>query len=210
MKHIMFDIDGTLIESFEFDEVCFIDAVRQVTELCINKDWATYPDVTDRGLLMTFIERQAPQYQINTLEPLVKAQFICNVKAYLNSTPAKELPGAKHFVAYLLASKDHHVTIATGGWEETARMKLQSAGFDISNIMLASSNDHHRRIEIMTLASSTARIATGDTLSYFGDAQWDVDACNELDINLILVGDRAVHHQRIKNFQDLEIALEHI
>ena len=209
MKHIMFDVDGTLIESFEFDEVCFIDAVRQVTGLSISKEWATYPHVTDRGLLMTFIERQAPHYELGILEPLVKAQFIRNIEDYLESTPAKEVPGAKHFVAHLLASECHHVSIATGGWGETARMKLQSAGFDISNIMLASSNDHHRRVEIMTLASSTAHIANGDTLSYFGDAQWDVDACNELDINLILVGDRAVHHQRIENFEHVESLLRH-
>lgn len=205
----MLDIDGTLIKSFEFDEVCFIDAVQKVTGLCINKEWDTYPDVTDRGLLMTFIERQAPHYQLRALESLVKAQFINNIEVYLNHTPAKEVPGARQFVEHLRSSEDYCVTIATGGWGETARMKLRSAGFDISNIVLTSSNDHHRRVEIMKLASSAASIKNSDSLTYFGDAQWDIDACTELGFNLVIVGDRTAHHQRIENFEHLESALKH-
>jgi len=43
VKHIMLDVDGTLIESFEFDEQCFTDAVKQITGLSIESDWDSYP-----------------------------------------------------------------------------------------------------------------------------------------------------------------------
>jgi len=207
VKHIMLDVDGTLIESFEFDEQCFTDAVKQITGLSIESDWDSYPNVTDRGLLMTFIERQAPHYKLAELEPLVKQQFISNITDHLKSNPAREVRGARAFVRHLLSSNRFVVSIATGGWGETAKLKLGSAGFDIRGIRLISSNHHHQRTKIMKLAIDTT--GNVNNLTYFGDAQWDVDACEELSMNLVIVGDRVPHSQRIENFLSINSALRY-
>ncbi|WP_114764533.1 HAD family hydrolase [Vibrio rhodolitus] len=207
MKHVMLDVDGTLIQSYEFDEQCFIDAVYETTGLKILNDWHNYPNVTDRGILKTFIERQAPQYSIEELENIVKPVFVKNIQNSINREPAQEVPGAKGFVSHLLSSNLHLVSIATGGWGETAKIKLASAGFEIDQLPIASSNDHYSRIEIMNLAKSKADLTLKMPITYFGDAEWDVRACEELGVNLVIVGERVEHRQSIPNFNSLEQAL---
>ena len=49
------------------------------------------------------------------------------------------------------------ISFATGGWYESAILKLESAGIKISNIPIASANDHHSRIEIMKIAEKTTK-----------------------------------------------------
>lgn len=50
----MFDIDGTLIESDDFDSECFTEAVKEVTGFDIDTDWSRYEHVTDAGILNEF------------------------------------------------------------------------------------------------------------------------------------------------------------
>ncbi|KXF83260.1 HAD family hydrolase [Enterovibrio coralii] len=210
MNHVMLDIDGTLIQSYEFDEKCFIDAVREVTGLELKADWENYPHVTDRGILKTFISRQAPHYSLSELEKAVKPVFTRNIQKTIDSEPALEVGGAIEFVSYLRKSKEHLVSVATGGWGETAKLKLESAGFETDGLILASSNDHHSRIEIM----NTARLQADSTglvpVTYFGDAAWDVKACETLGVNLVVVGNRVKHHQQIKDFAPLERVLDFV
>jgi beta-phosphoglucomutase-like phosphatase (HAD superfamily) len=52
MKHFMFDIDGTLVESYEFDSKCFAHAIKEVTGIEIKTDWSTYSHVSDLELLI--------------------------------------------------------------------------------------------------------------------------------------------------------------
>lgn len=199
----MFDIDGTLIQSFDFDEACYLAAVKEVTGLELVNNWETYPFVTDRGILQTFIERQAPHYLLNDLERLVKPIFIRNIKAHLDKHPAQEVVGAKDFVDHLLADDHYIVSIATGGWGETALLKLGSAGFDTDKLNITSSNDHHARTEIMKLAKKSTENFNDVNLTYFGDAEWDVRACTELGYNLVIVGNRIEYDQSIKDFRNV-------
>jgi hypothetical protein len=47
----MFDIDGTLIESYKFDSECFGSAVKKVTNLETTADWQKYLQVTESRIL---------------------------------------------------------------------------------------------------------------------------------------------------------------
>lgn len=51
MNLVMFDIDGTLVESYDFDASCFVQAVQNVLDICIDTDWSKYVHVTDSGIL---------------------------------------------------------------------------------------------------------------------------------------------------------------
>lgn len=57
-------------------------------------NWEIYPHVTDRGILGTFIERQAQQYSIEELEELVKPVLVSKINDYLASNPAQEVERA--------------------------------------------------------------------------------------------------------------------
>ncbi len=208
--HVMLDIDGTLLQSYEMDEQCFVDAVREATGLEISTDWGSYPFVTDRGILKTFIERQGLKYSLAQLENIVKPIFIRNVQQSVKVSPAQEVIGAKNFVSYLLDSDEYVVSIATGGWGETAKIKLESAGFETEKLAIMSSSDHYSRIKIMELAKSAINQIDNYPVTYFGDAEWDLKACKELEVNVVIVGDRVNHYQRIQDFSCLENALNFV
>lgn len=205
--HVMLDIDGTLLQSYEMDEQCFVDAVRETTGLEISTDWGSYPFVTDRGILKTFIEEQGLKYSLAELESIVKPVFIRNVQQSVKTSPAQEVSGAKKFVSYLLDSDEYVVSIATGGWGETAKIKLESAGFETEKLAIMSSNDHYSRIKIMKLAKSAINQIDNNPVTYFGDAEWDLEACKELAVNVVIVGDRVNHYQCIQDFNCLDTAL---
>ncbi|MDW1677674.1 HAD family hydrolase [Vibrio sp. Vb5029] len=208
--HVMLDIDGTLLQSYEMDEQCFVDAVREATGLEISTDWGSYPFVTDRGILKTFIEQQGLKHSLAQLENIVKPIFIRNVQQSVKVSPAQEVIGAKNFVSYLLDSDEYVVSIATGGWGETAKIKLESAGFKTEKLAIMSSNDHYSRIKIMELAKSAINQIDNYPVTYFGDAEWDLKACKELKVNVVIVGDRVDHYQRIQDFSCLENALNFV
>ncbi|MEH6443027.1 MAG: HAD hydrolase-like protein [Oceanospirillaceae bacterium] len=203
----MFDVDGTLVQSYDFDEQCFIASIQEVTGIKIDSDWESYPYVTDRGILMTFIERQAFNYSIEKLENLVKPVFITKIREHLISNPANAVEGAIEFLEHLKLKSSITLSIATGGWADTAIEKLNSAGFDLEGVPLASSNDHYSRIEIMKLAKSRADCDSSVPLIYFGDADWDLRACEELNANLVIVGDRVSHIQKINDFTEVNKTL---
>ncbi|HHE0351011.1 TPA: HAD hydrolase-like protein [Vibrio parahaemolyticus] len=208
--HVMLDIDGTLLRSYEMDEQCFVDAVREATGLEISTDWGSYPFVTDRGILKTFIEQQGLKYSLAELENIVKPIFIRNVQQSVKASPAQEVFGAKKFVSYLLDSDKYVVSIATGGWGETAKIKLESAGFETEKLDIMSANDHYSRIKIMELAKSAVNQIGDYPVTYFGDAEWDLRACEELAVNVVIVGNRVNHYQRIQDFSCLDSALSFV
>ena len=87
---------------------------------------------------------------------------------------------------------------------------MESAGIDISNIPIASANDHHSRIEIMKISEKRAVKETRLSFTYFGDGSWDLKACKELGVNFVLVGDKLEHSQSIMNFKKQNEALVYI
>ena len=58
MHLVMFDIDGTLTGSFEYDKECFLSALLDVLETEeIDSDWSNYSHVSSTGIAMEAIER---------------------------------------------------------------------------------------------------------------------------------------------------------
>ncbi len=198
----MFDIDGTLVESFEFDEECFTAAINEVIGVEVDTDWNSYTNVTDTGLLMELIDRSGLKINASELEAKVKPVFIENVASYLEREGISPISGALEFINRLRRRKDVVVSMATGGWRETALLKLQAAGLDIEGIEIASSNDDFRRTKIMQKALIKTGVVSSKTPIYFGDAEWDRIACEELGFHFVLVGDRTHHEFQIKDFRD--------
>lgn len=202
----MFDVDGTLVESYEFDERCYVDAVQSVLGHRIDTDWSNYSHISDAGILHQHLARHDLLERKNELQHAVKAAFIANISASLQQTAVQAVLGAADFIKFLGQQSNVTLSIATGGWGETARMKLLSAGIDITGIPLCSSNDHYSRADIMRLAAQQAGVTVEHRVTYFGDADWDKQACEQLGLNFVLVGNRSTHHQRIPDFSDITTA----
>lgn len=208
MQSIMFDIDGTLVNSFEFDEQCFVEAVQEALNIDVDTCWESYPHVTDRGLLIEILKRAGHSMSIDECEAKVKPLFVKKVNAHLVKNGLEPVSGAAELIHQLKCNSKVALSLATGGWLETAMTKLHAAKIDVTGIPIASSNDHYRRTSIMRLAlerSGVESSASGKTI-YFGDAVWDQAACQKLGFSFVLVGSRVQHDPSIGDFQDRALA----
>ena len=188
MHAIIFDIDGTLLHSAAVDDALYREAVRRVLgEVQLRPSLHAYDYVTDTGVLSQILaDNRIPVEQGPFHE--IKSHFVDLLRGHVEQNgPFVEIPGAGDLLASLRASSAHAVAIATGGWRESAELKLQSAGFDYSDLPLATSNDHHERTSIMELALD--RLGNHfDAVTYFGDGPWDRDACHALGWEFVAVG----------------------
>ena len=146
------------------------------------------------------------QGKLKEIQRQLKLVFIAKIKACLRHSPVKQIAGAAELIENLRANQQVSLSIATGGWSETALLKLHCAGIEVSGIPLASANDHYARTEIIKLALQKSNVSLGDPCTYFGDGLWDRQACEALAINFVLVGDRISYRQNMPNLLDIQKA----
>jgi len=210
LHHVMFDIDGTLVQSYEFDEEIYARSVEEVIGSGIDRNWSEYKNVTDAGILNEIIELHGLSLKKEQIQHKVKNIFVREISNHIAKKPTEEVPGAISFIDYLANLDDVIVSFATGGWYETAVLKLDSAGFNYSKDFISSSNDHFKRTEIMTIAKAKHQNQSGTFCTFFGDGVWDKKACEELGFNFVLVGNRTKHNQKISDFKSVNEALAYI
>lgn len=210
---VMFDIDGTLIDSREYDANLFKQAIKEVLDIEIGDNWSSYRHVTGGGILEEIIETSGIVYDRNLIHDKVKQLFFDLNERYLTERPQalREIPGARQFIDRLKDMESVMLAVATGGWEETAKMKLEGVGIETTGLVLASSSDAHSRTEIIRLAESRA-LAGEEVLrkTYFGDGIWDKRACEALDYDFIAIGNNVDHHTRFPDFLATEAIISRL
>jgi len=98
---------------------------------------------------------------------------------------------------------DVRVAVATGGWRETASMKLSHIGIDPATLNIATSEDANQRTTIMDIARSRASADIEfSSQTYFGDGHWDKHACDEAGFDFIAIGDQVEHEFRYSDYTD--------
>ena len=205
MHLIVFDVDGTLVESDEFDGVLYAKAVRGVLDIDVDEDWSGYRNVTDSGILDEILDRHGLEMERSVAHASVKRAFVALVRDYLSDRSGRlpEVPGARTFVNRLIAHPEVTVAVATGGWRETAAMKLRAIGLDPETLHLSSASDAIRRIEIMQIAERQAMAGKpADRRFYVGNQPWDKEASRELGWDLIGIGELVQHVPRFEDFLD--------
>ena len=80
----MFDIDGTLIQSCEYDEECFVKAIETALGISqINKDWGVYRNVTDTGILQEITNEHWGRDPTEKETRTVQEHFLAHLKEVL-------------------------------------------------------------------------------------------------------------------------------
>ncbi len=190
MHAVILDIDGTLLNSNEIDDMLYLTAVRKVFgQAKVRESWSLYRNVTDAGILDEIITDNALTSSAAILNA-VRDLFVESIREHVERIgPFTEIPGAREFVADLRASSSHCVAYATGGWGASAAIKLESAGFPLQDIPLASSDDYPDRQSIMLHALKQLR-GEFQSVTYYGDGAWDEVASRNLGWKFVPVGEK--------------------
>lgn len=189
MHAVILDIDGTLLNSNEIDDMLYLAAVRRVLGRAkVREAWSLYRNVTDGGILEEILDDNSLRRSAAILSA-VRDFFVESVRQHVaQSGPFTEVPGAREFVAGLRASSSHRVAYATGGWSAPAVVKLESAGFPLQGIP-ASSDDYFDRESIMVHALSQLQ-GEFQSIIYYGDGEWDETASKNLGWKFVPVGEK--------------------
>ena len=107
------------------------------------------------------------------------------------------------------------IAFATGGWKETAILKLSVIGIELEKIPLVSSNDHFDRSVITRMAIDRSRYEMRsnefENITYVGDGLWDLRMAEKLGINFIGIDSQGNNRlisagatQIVNNLEDLQ------
>jgi len=213
MHLVSFDIDGTLVASADFDGALYAEAVRDVIGEDIDTDWSRYENVTDSGILEEILQMHSSTDQRARLAQEVHASFVGRTERYVAEHPrvVREVPGAMALVEALRELPGVRVCLATGGWAETATLKLRAIGLDPDGLAMATGSDASRRTAIMRLAESRAtQGVAARRRTYFGDGVWDQTAAAELGYDFVAIGGGVSHHVAFSDLQDIDAILSQL
>ncbi|MDX2410930.1 MAG: HAD hydrolase-like protein [Woeseiaceae bacterium] len=188
MRAIIFDLDGTLLQSMTVDCELFEQSIEAILGPARFRDnYNCYGKVTDRGIVEELMTDNGFTPDADVVNS-IRDQFVERLSNYIElSGPFEEVCGASKYIERLSIDEDTRVAIATGCWRDSAALKLRTSGIDVSRIPIASCDDSATRTEIMQIA--LARMdGRFDSVTYFGDAEWDVDACRTLGWKFVAVG----------------------
>lgn len=190
MHAVILDIDGTLLDSSDADGDLYLAAVRAVLgNVKVRASWGLYRHVTDTGILEDILRDNVMEVT-STVVGAVRDCFVASVGQHVaQHGPFTEIPNAREFVLSLCASAAHQVAYATGGWLGSASLKLSASGFPLHGVPLASSDDHAERRAIMLHALGQLD-GVFDTVTYYGDGQWDEVAAKDLGWQFVPVGEK--------------------
>jgi phosphoglycolate phosphatase-like HAD superfamily hydrolase len=195
MHLVLFDIDGTLTQTGEVDNRCYLCALGEALRTTyISSDWASYPNVTDSGIAAALWEACYGAPPSRQQLDAVCQRFVALLGQEFARNPdvCRAVPGAAAILAELARRADFTVGLATGGWLESARLKLHHAGLGGRTFPLATASDASSREAIMTLAAERVAAHWGvlgfQSIVYVGDAVWDIKAARRLGWHFVGIG----------------------
>ena len=190
LKFIIFDIDGTLTNTKNVDDKCFIKAFEKIFDINIeNQNWNELKNVTDWGITEEIVQKnlnrkpteQEFEGMLNEFIGLLKFEKEKDISQF------NEIYEAKNFFHYLKNKTEYKIGIATGAWEKSALLKLETIGIDVNGIAFSNSNKYKSR-EIITkdvINQLSDKFSKPDEIIYFGDGEWDFKTCQKLGIRFI-------------------------
>jgi phosphoglycolate phosphatase-like HAD superfamily hydrolase len=192
MHLVMFDIDGTLTETMKVDGECFARSFKDVFGFAdIDTDWSHYPHTTDSGIFHDVFTSRIGRSPTAQEVSRFRQHFIQLLTVASSQSPFAPVAGADGLLSRLAQDGSHRVSLATGGWRDSSRLKMASAGMCFDNHPAASADDALDRESIMKISGQRAAERYGESFSctvYVGDGVWDVHACRSVGIPFIGIG----------------------
>jgi phosphoglycolate phosphatase-like HAD superfamily hydrolase len=192
MHLVIFDIDGTLTETVKLDEEFFLRSLAEVCGFCdVETDWSTYKHATDSGIFREIHEARTGRPALADEVSRFRQHFVALVARAISKSAIAPIVGAPQLLSVLTGSAEYRVSLATGGWRDSARLKMASAGMCFDDHPSASADDALDRESIMKLSMQRAAERHGGPFAgtvHVGDAVWDARACRAMGIPFIGIG----------------------
>ncbi len=182
----IFDIDGTLLTSKldGNDDVYFLQTLDELYGIKVqNTDWETYNHSTDYGLLEEIFLQ-------NLGRNITENERLKVIKRYYELQQSNEFCEVLGSVDYLqsVIKLGHDVGIATGNFDEVAKLKLQKIGLNIVNIPVVGCDNYKHRHDIIKAVQTQYKPKDYAKVIYYGDKIWDYNATKTLGIDFIGIG----------------------
>ena len=172
----------------DIDSKLYFSSVTSVLgPVDFRENLSDYDNVTDSGIISHLADDNKIHLEpsaIHSIQTLFVEGLVEHIQA---AGPFPAIHGAIQTIDRLSRSTDYCIAIATGGWRKSALLKLESSGFALDGITLVSCDESPLRTEIMSIA--LAKLGSSfESVTYFGDTDWDRRACQALGWNFVPVG----------------------
>lgn len=214
MPLVIFDLDGTLLQTTGVDDACFIEAMDAALGIRgFETDWSRYAHATDTGLTHEIVRRHHGRAALEQEVRAVHDAFIALLSRQAAERPDRfaRVPGVEPMLARVRAMRGAGwgFGLATGAWRASALTKLRAAGLALDDFAGAYADDDPSRRRIILTAAARAMnleppAADGPAESavldaarrrwggvvYVGDGVWDAQTSRGLGIGFVGVRTR--------------------
>ena len=184
---VLFDIDGTLLDTHGFGREAFIRGLAHVTGERDELAYVSFAGNTDRNVL----DQVMAHRNLRLAEADVRrifARIAEELRELLRANPGKEIAGARRLLKHLAAGGTA-LGLVTGNIRACAYLKLGSVGFDGYFGFGGFGDEHADRAQIARSALAAAQAAgvavTEGAVCLVGDTPFDVAAGRALGIPVI-------------------------
>jgi phosphoglycolate phosphatase len=185
---VLFDIDGTLLDTHGAGREAFIRGLARVTGARDELAYVSFAGNTDRNVLDQVMAARRIQLGAADIRRIF-ASIAEELRERLRLNPAQEIAGAGVFLERL-AAEGAALGLVTGNIRECAYLKLGSIGFDRFFGFGGFGDEHAERANIARMALAAAKdagfSAAEDGACLVGDTPFDIAA--GLEVGLPVIG----------------------
>jgi phosphoglycolate phosphatase-like HAD superfamily hydrolase len=186
---IVFDIDGTLLQSIGTHHLAMEQAMAASDLIHKDPQWANYVNHTDSGVYYEAYERSFGRPPSDAECADFEALFQTCYDALKGVSDDVEIPGAVDLLRRLDASGEWLVAFATGSYRGPAEHKLQCLGVASRSCVLVTASEFRTRRDIVSAAIrqrlAGAEHGTRERTISVGDGPWDARTAAELGLAFI-------------------------
>ena len=197
MKLVIFDLDGTLTQTNEVDDLCFPRAFAENLGVAdLNTDWSSYTHSTDTVVFQEAFTKRFGRLPTPDEGKSFEQRFVESLAELYASRPEMfaEVRGATALLRQLEQDSRWAIAIATGCWKRSAEFKINAAGLPASGLPRAYAEDGPSREAIVESAISRAmayyEAEKFANIVLVGDRIWDAKTAQTLRLPFVGVGEK--------------------